>query len=49
MSNLCKKVSQKLNTLARISSFMDLPKCRVILKAYYLFTIWLVRVSLDET
>ena len=41
--------SQKLNTLARMSSFMDLPKCLVILKAYYLFTIWLLRVSLDDT
>ena len=29
MSNLCKSASQKLNNLARISSFMDLPKLRL--------------------
>ena len=34
MSNLCKKVSHKLNALARISSFMDLLKRRVIMKTY---------------
>ena len=34
MSNLCKKVSRKLNALARISSFMDLLKRRVIMKTY---------------
>ena len=34
MSNLCKKVSRKLNALARISSFMDLLKRRVIMKIY---------------
>ena len=33
-SNLCKKTSQKLNALARISSFMDLPKRRIIISAY---------------
>ena len=33
MSNLCKKASQKLNTLARIF-FMDLFKCQVIMKEY---------------
>ena len=30
MSNLCKKASQTLNTLARVSSLMDFPKFRVI-------------------
>ena len=34
MSNLCKKASPKLNALALISSFMDFPKRRVIMKAY---------------
>ena len=34
MSNLCKKASQKLNALARISSFMDLPKRRLVMKVY---------------
>ena len=34
MSNLCKKASQKLNALARISSFMDLTKGRLVMKAY---------------
>ena len=32
ISNLCKKASNKLNAFARISSFIYLPKCRVIMK-----------------
>ena len=34
MSNLCKTASQILKTLARVSSFMDLPKRRLVMKAY---------------
>ena len=34
MSNLCKKTSQKFDALARVSSFMDLTKRSVIMKAY---------------
>ena len=48
MSNLCKKTSQKLNVLPRISSFMDLPKLWVIMKAYinskfcYCSLVWMI-------
>ena len=34
MSNLCKKASQKLNARPRLTSFMDLPRRPVIMKAY---------------
>jgi len=34
INNLCKKASSKLNALARISSYMDLPKRRVIMKSF---------------
>ena len=33
INNLCKKPSTKLNALARISDYMDLPKRRVIMKS----------------
>ena len=47
MSNLCKKANQKLNTLARRSSFMDLSKRLVMMKAY-INSICLPPVSLDD-
>ena len=34
VNNLCKKASQKLNALARISSYMDIPKQRIIFKSF---------------
>ena len=34
VNNLCKKASQKLNALARISSYMDIPKRRIIFKSF---------------
>ena len=34
INNLCDKASQKLNALARMSSYMDLPKRRLIMKAF---------------
>ena len=34
VSNLCKKASQKLHALARISNYMNIPKRRVIMKAF---------------
>ena len=34
VNNLCTKASQKLNALARVSSYMDLPKRRIIMKAF---------------
>ena len=34
VSNLCKKASQKLHALARISNYMDIPKRRIIMKAF---------------
>ena len=34
ISNLCKKASTKLNALARISGYMDLPKRRVTMKLF---------------
>ena len=34
INNLCKKASIKLNALARISGYMDLPKCWVIMKLF---------------
>ena len=48
MSNLCKKTSQKLNALALVSSFMDLPKYWVIMKVYinsqfgYCLLVWIM-------
>ena len=33
-SNICKKASQKLNALARISSYMDIQKRRAIMKSF---------------
>ena len=48
-SNLSKNAGQKLNALARISYFLDLPKFRVIMKAYVNLQsgFWLP-VSLDD-
>ena len=34
VNNLCKKASQKLNALTRISSYMDIPKRRIIFKSF---------------
>ena len=34
INNFCKKASAKLNTLGRISGYMDLPKYRVIMKSF---------------
>ena len=34
VNNLCKKACQKLNALARISSYMDIPKRRIIFKSF---------------
>ena len=34
INNLCKKASTKLNALARIAGYMDLPKRRVIMKSF---------------
>ena len=34
ITNLCKKASQKLHALARIVSYMDLPKRKVLMKAF---------------
>ena len=34
INSLCKKASAKLNALARISGYMDLPKRRVIMKLF---------------
>ena len=34
INNLCDKASQKLNALARVSSYMDLPKRKLIMKAF---------------
>ena len=34
INNLCKKASQKLNTLATISGYMDIQKCRTLVKSF---------------
>ena len=34
LNNICKKASQKLNALARISSYMDIQKRRAIMKSF---------------
>ena len=34
IKNLCKKANTKMNALARISGYMDLPKCRMIMKSF---------------
>ena len=34
INNLCKKASAKLNALARISGYMNLPKRRIIMKSF---------------
>ena len=34
INNLCKKASAKLNALARISGYMNLPKRRIIIKSF---------------
>ena len=34
VSSLCKKVSQKLHALARIINYMDLSKCKCLMKAF---------------
>ena len=34
ITNFCKKASQKLHALARIVSYMDLPKRKVLIKAF---------------
>ena len=37
ISNLCKKVSAKLNHLASISGYMNLPKRKIIMKLIWMF------------
>ena len=34
VTSLCEKANQKLHTLARISHYMDLNKCRNLIKAF---------------
>ena len=34
ITNLCKKASQKLHAPARIANYMDLPKRKVLMKAF---------------
>ena len=34
VSSLCKKASQKLHALARVINFMDLAKCKSLMKAF---------------
>ena len=34
INNLCKKASAKLNAFARISSYINLPKRRIIMKSF---------------
>ena len=34
INNICKRASQKLNALARISRFMDIPKRKMIMKSF---------------
>ena len=48
ITNLCKKASQKLHVLARIVNYMDLPKRKVLMKAFitsqfsYCLLIWML-------
>ena len=48
ITNLCKKASQKLHALARIVNYMDLPKRKVLMKAFitsqfsYCSLIWML-------
>ena len=48
ITNLCKKASQKLHALARIVNYMDLPKMKVLMKAFitsrfsYCSLIWML-------
>ena len=46
ITSLCKKASQKLHALARIVNCMDLPKRRVLMKAFS-FPIRLLSINLD--
>ena len=39
VNNICKKASQKLNALARISSYMDIQKQRENMKIIYYIAI----------
>ena len=39
VNNICKKASQKLNALARISSYMDIQKQRASMKIIYYIAI----------
>ena len=34
ITNICKKVSQKLNALTRVSTYMDIPKRRLLMKSF---------------
>ena len=43
ISNICKKASNKLNAFACISSFIYLPKCRVIMKTSLIHNLVSVR------
>ena len=40
ITNLCKKASQKLHALARIVNYMDLPKRKVLMKAFFTFQLF---------
>ena len=44
---ICKKAGQKLDTLSRVTPFMDLSKRRILLNAFFHFTIQLLSISLD--
>ena len=49
VTNLCKKASQKLHALAKIANYMDLPKRKVLMKAFFTSQFSLLSINLDVT
>ena len=47
VSNLCKKASQKLHALCRISQYMNTGQNRITMRAFYTFPVWILSACMD--
>ena len=47
VDEICKKAGQKLNVLSRVTPYMNLPKRRILLNAFFISTTQLLFISLD--
>ena len=45
--SFCIKTSQKLNALTRVEQYMNLAQRRSIIKAFHLFSVWILSIGMD--